>query len=58
MQKFTQKSAAAAADDDDGDEVMTVAIEQWKSQMSKKSPQSFYWSRVLDLEVCCLPDSF
>jgi len=22
--------------------------------MSKKSPQFLYWSRVLDLELCCL----
>ena len=45
--KFAEKSA-------DDDEVMTIAIEEWKVQMSKKSPQFLYWSRVLDLELCCL----
>jgi len=47
--KFTEKIT-----DDDDDKVMTIGIEEWKSQMSKKSPQFLYRSRVLDLELCSL----
>ena len=43
--KYTTKVA-------DDEEVIT--IEEWTSQMSKKSPQFLYWVRVLDLELCCL----
>ena len=42
--KYTTKAA-------DDEEVIT--IEEWTSQMSKKSPQFLYWVRVLDLELCC-----
>ena len=42
--KYTTKAA-------DDEEVIT--IEEWTSQMSKKSPQFLYWARVLDLELCC-----
>jgi len=31
-----------------------ITIKDWKSEMSKKSPQFLYWSHVLDLELSCL----
>lgn len=30
------------------------SFKEWKEEMSRKSPQFLYWSRVLDLQLCCL----
>lgn len=47
-QGYAKYVVNAAGDED------VLAIEEWRLQMSKKSPHFLYWSRVLDLELYCL----
>ena len=32
----------------------SLTFEEWQESMSSKYPQFLYWSRVLELELCCL----